>query len=262
MSAESGYYGVRLTLRATGVLTFRRMPSAILHISTYPFVPPSTMSGWLRRLYLIALGIYPDTTVNKPDYFIMPRGFHVLGAYPSPDPRASYEIHVTKRQGVRSFNHNAFSRVSGSRDKKEVYQLHTWEYLLSERFIGFVLHPEREHLERIVHLQNYGCKIGKEGYAFLEDVSPVQWYERCITQESLHVPATGRELVGKPADLFVAYRHVFAKKQPFDSDPASLEPSAVDGYSLIWLGWPAQGIKMECFSDGTSFIPVGVVEEF
>lgn len=262
MSAETGYYGVRLTLRATGVLTFRRMPSAILHISTYPFIPPSTLSGWLRRLYLMALGLYPDTRVDKPDYFVMPQAYHVLGAYPSPNPMASFEIHTAKRQGVRAFNHNAFSRVSGNRDKKEVYQLHSWEYLLSERFVGFVLHPEREPLERITHLQNYGCKIGKEGYAFLEDVSPVQRYERRISQDSLHVPATGRELVGKPADLFVAYRHVFSKKQPLDDDPASLEPSQVDGYSLIWLGWPAQGIEMECFSDGTSFIPIGILEEF
>jgi hypothetical protein len=96
----------------------------------------------------------------------------------------------------------------------------------------------------------------------LESVEPVQWYERRVTQERLQVPATGRELVGKPADLFVAYRHVFSTKQPPDSDPASFDPSQVDGYSLLWLGWPAQGVEMECFSDGVSFIPVGILEEF
>jgi hypothetical protein len=192
----------------------------------------------------------------------MPQDYHVLGAYPSPNPTASFELHTTKRQGVRAFNHNTFSRISGMRSNKEVYQLHSWEYLLAEQFVGFVMHVDSEPLNRIAALQNYGSKLGKEGYAFLESVSPVKWYERRITSEKLHVPATGRELVGKPADLFVAYRHVFSSTQSLDSDPASLAPSHVDGYSLLWLGWPAPGIEMECFSDGMNYIPVGMLEEF
>ena len=58
-------YGISLDIHPTGGLTFRRMPSAILHISTYPFLPPTTMSGWLRRLLMLSAGHYPETRVKK-----------------------------------------------------------------------------------------------------------------------------------------------------------------------------------------------------
>ena len=151
------------------------------------------LSGWLRRLYLMRIGVYPDTSVDQPDFYVMPPEYHVLGAYPSPNPTESFSIHTARRQGVRSFNHSAFSRYPGNRDKKEVYQLHNWEYLLSERFFGFVFHTEAEPLQQVSSLQNYGCKCGKEGFAFLESVSPVQRFQRCATLEAPHVPATGRD---------------------------------------------------------------------
>ena len=40
---------LQLGIKPTSGLTFRRMPSSILHISTYRFLPPTTMSGFLRR---------------------------------------------------------------------------------------------------------------------------------------------------------------------------------------------------------------------
>ena len=260
--SSSDYYGVILTVRATGALTFRRIPSAILHISTYPFIPPSTLSGWLRRLYMLSTGFYPETKVKKPDYYVMPSDYHILGAYPLPEPRKSFQIHTTKRQGVRAFNHAAFSRLSGGRTNKEVYQLHTWEYLLVDRFKGFVLHKEAEPLEEIKALQNFGSKCGKEGYVFLEEVSDVKPFERIVTSAIPDTPATGTELIGLPADIFVAYRHEHAEKRRESEHPSEPKPSRVDGFTSIWLGWPGGMIEMEYFSDGQHYIPAGMMEAF
>ncbi len=256
------YYGVILTVRATGALTFRRIPSAILHISSYPFIPPSTLSGWLRRLYMLSTGFYPETKVKKPDYYVMPSDYHILGAYPLPEPRKSFQIHTTKRQGIRSFNHAAFSRLSRVHTNKEVYQLHTWEYLLVDRFKGFVLHKEAEPLAEFKNLQNFGSKCGKEGYAFLEEVSEVMRFERTVTSASPNTPAVGTELMGLPADMFVAYRHEHCDNKRGEKHPSAPEPSGVKGFTSIWLGWPSEMVEMEYFSDGKHHIPAGMLEVF
>lgn len=262
MEQVDHYYGVVLSIRPTGALTFRRMPGSILHISTYPFIPPSTLSGWLRRLYILQKSVYPSTKAKKPDYYVMPPSYHVLGAYPAPEPQSSFTIHQTKRQGVRSFNHTAFSRLGRSQNDDEVYQLHTWEYLIADHFVGYVLHKEASPLERIAELANLGCKCGKEGYAFLESVSEVRPFRRTASRASPSTPATGRELIGKPADLFVSYRHEYGQRQPLESDPASDVPSQIDGFTTIWLGWPALEIELDCFTDGTHVVPAGMLEDF
>lgn len=262
MAEQSAWYGVAVTIRPTGALTFRRMPSAILHISSYPFLPPTTMSGWLRRLFLAVQGQFPATDVKDPDYYVMPISYHVLGAYPTWNIQKRIELHTTARHGVRAFNHNAFSRLAGSRDKKEVYQLHSWEYLLVDRLYGFILHRSAEALEKIQSLRNFGCKCGKEGYAFLEEVSPVRSFVPVVTKTRPNVPASGAELVGKPADLFVIYRHQYSRAQPLNDDPSVLMPSPVDGFSTVWMGWPAAGVELDCLSDGENNIPAGMLEVF
>jgi hypothetical protein len=262
MTTEAELYGVIVTIRPTGALTFRRMPSAILHISTYPFMPPSTMSGWLRRLFLLSAGIYPETAMKKPDYYVMPPDYHVLGAYPTPNPVSSYQIRTTHRHGVRAFNHNAFSRLSGSRTQKEVYQLHTWEYLFVEQLIGVVMHDDLDALEHIQQLQNLGAKCGKEGYAFLETVSPIRRFTRVTASAKPIVPATGQELRGASADLFLTYRHEHTQQKGAVFDLASPEASQIAGFTSIWLGWPATPLSLEYWSDGENFVPAGMVEAF
>ena len=107
------------------VLTFRRMPSAILHISTFPFIPPSTLSGWLRRLYLMQIEIYLDTLVDQPDYYVMPREFHVLGAYPHPNPTENFTyIPLTAKVYARlTIVHSRESPGIGTRKRYTTSQL-------------------------------------------------------------------------------------------------------------------------------------------
>ncbi len=263
MSREEPLYGIQLSLRSTGALTFRRMPSAILHISTYPFIPPTTLSGWLRRLCLISQGVYPDVEVKNPDYFVMPESYHVLGAYPADQRQAKEEIHTTKRQGIRAFNHGAFSRLSGGRTNKEVYQLHTWEYLMTERFSGFVAHTQPDYLEGIRELVNFGCKCGKEGYVYLDEVSAVHplTHTRLVAMPS--TPTTGSDLLAMTADLTICYRHEYKAKQPLSDNPFDTQPSQVEGFQSVWLGWPSTPVELDYFTDGGSwYIPASMLEVF
>ena len=158
---------LKLVIKPTSGLTFRRMPSSILHISTYPFLPPTTMSGFLRRLKMLETGHLPETAVKDPDYYALPPQLCTLGAYPQAN---EYRIHTTKRQGIRSFNHNAFSRIVRHQSTKEVYQLHTWEYLFTEKLVGYVVSEDEKLLSQLKTVKNFGCKIGKEGYAFVDQI--------------------------------------------------------------------------------------------
>ncbi len=252
-------YCLSLDIRPTSGLTFRRLPSAILHISTYPFLPPTTMSGWLRRLLMLSAGHYPETAVKKPAYYALPPDYHVLGAYPKPKPRLSYYVHTTRRQGVRSFTHNAFSRVLRYH-KKEVYQLHTWEYLIVERLQGYVLHKDVEALELLRQVINYGCKIGKEGFAYLEDVSEIKLLERKKIEANPNVLVPALDLVGYPSDIFSLYRYQFKPSQKFNPDLREPIPSEITGFVPFQAGWPAEAIELDYYTDGNIYLPVSWTE--
>ena len=256
-------YGIWLDIRPTCALTFRRMPSAILHISTYPFLPPTTMSGWLRRLLMLTAGHYPETDVKRPDYFALPPEYGVLGAYAIPDPQRSYQIHTTYRQGVRAFAHNAFSRMVRTANSKEVYQLHTWEYLMVDRLQGYVLHEDPEALRLFGAIRNAGCKIGKEGFAFVESISEVRQLERVRVRAvpAALVPAT--ELVGWPSTLYTLYRYQYKPRQKSPVDLRQAVPSTIEGFAPVRAGWPSDDdMELEYWTDGQVFLPVALVELF
>ncbi len=252
-------YGIWLDIRPTAGLTFRRMPSSILHISSYPFLPPTTMSGWLRRLLLLSAGHYPETDLKEPMYYVLPPAYRVLGAYPLPDPQRSYQMHTTYRQGVRAFNHNAFSRLVRYADKDEVYQLHTWDYLLVDRLRGYVLHEEPEALEALRALANYGCKIGKEGYAYVEAVSEVTPLQRMWGRASPAALVPAAELVGRPSTLYSLYRYKYRAGADGAGDLREPIASEVEGFVPVRAGWPAEDvIELEYWTDGQVYLPVSL----
>ena len=206
-------YCLQMDIHPTSGLTFRRMPSSILHISTYPFLPPSTMSGWLRRLMMLRRGVYPETEVKNPPTYVLPRPpYHVLGAYP--EPHDACRIHTTYRHGPRvQHRHTFFSKLqreslpTASQRNVVQLQLHTWEYLFTERLRGYVVSEETAPLEALQSTVNLGCKLGKEGYGYLESVSQVQELvlERASAMPNVLVPASA--LVGMPSTIYALYRH-------------------------------------------------------
>lgn len=256
-------YGISLDIRPTGGLTFRRMPGSILHISTYPFLPPTTMAGWLRRLLMLSAGHYPETDVKNPDYFTLPPEYRVLGAYPFPDSQRSYQVHTTHRQGIRAFNHNAFSRMVRQQNSKEVYQLHTWEYLMVEHLRGYVLHQDAAALELLRQVVNYGCKLGKEGYAYLESVSEVKVFERVKMRARPAAPVPALDLVGHPSTLYTLYRYQFEPDAALKADLRQPTPTPVKGFVPVRAGWPAEeAIELDYWTDGSAHLPVSLGELF
>lgn len=174
-------YGLRFDLRATGALTFRVLPGSILDIASYPFVPPSTLSGFLYRLWRYATSTtrpegpdFLETGLN-PFFYYLPKPLISLGAYPL---RQKPILHRTKRHGTKDFTSR--SRSALVTDEMEAPQLHSWEYLLEERFVGYILCKEKEPLELLAtpfrsegQTLPFGGKLGKEGYAYIEYISPV-----------------------------------------------------------------------------------------
>ena len=249
---------LELVIKPTSGLTFRRMPSSILHISTYPFLPPTTMSGFLRRLKMLEIGHLPETDVKDPDYFALPPQLCPLGAYPKAN---EYCIHTTKRQGIRSFNHNAFSRIVRHQSRKEVYQLHTWEYLFTEKLIGYVVSEDEKLLGQLRTVENFGCKIGKEGYAFVDSVyGPTQLVlEQARVKPDTLLPGTA--LIGVPCEAFPLYRYAWGIGASENTNLAHPEPSAIEGFIPFIAGEVRQVIELDYYTDGNVHLPKPFIDE-
>lgn len=249
---------INLTIKPTSGLTFRRLPSSILHISTYPFLPPTTMSGFLRRLKLLETGHLPETDVKNPDYYALPPQLCPLGAYPR---EGRFAVHTTKRQGIRAFTHNAFSRLMRHSNSKEVYQLHTWEYLIAEELVGYVVSEDLELLNELRSVENFGCKIGKEGYAFVQSMSePIQLnLERVCRKPSTLLP--GQALVGVPCEAFPLYKYKWQKGASENSALDMLEPSQISGFVPFIAGQTDGKIELDYYTDGENHLPKPFVDE-
>ena len=256
-------FGVRVVIQPTAGLTFRRLPSSILHITTYPFLPPTTMSGFLRRLGIMqragptfdAAVLVKQQDENR-EIYALPRDLVAVGAYPERD---QWSIHTTKRQGIRDFKHSAFSRIYRQADSKQVYQLHDWDYLMCERLTGYVLAEEKARLSELIGLTNRGCKLGKEGFAFVAKVSEPQEYR---LERATAMPATiapGNMLVGVPCDVFPLYRYAWGNGE--DSDWLEPKPSPIKGFIPFMAGVPAESLNAEYYTDGSAFIPKALVDE-
>ena len=249
---------LKLVIKPTSGLTFRRMPSSILHISTYPFLPPTTRSGFLRRLKLLEAGYLPGTTVKNPDYYTLPPQLCTLGAYPR---AGKYRIHRTKRQGIRAFNHNAFSRIVRYQSRKEVYQLHTWEYLFTDALIGYVISEDEKLLGQLRTVENFGCKIDKEGYAFVDRVyGPTQLVlEQARVKPDTLLPGTA--LVGVPCEAFPLYRYAWGIGASENTNLTHPEPSAIEGFIPFVAGEVREVIELEYYTDGNVHLPKPFIDE-
>ena len=242
-------YGLRLTLRASAALTFRVMPSGMLDIITYPFVPPTTFSGWLRRVWMLARGLdLPETAVKNAPYYVLPPELLSMGAYPA---RPSH-VHKTKRKGVKDFANTNLSRLASSKNDKTLpeIQLHSWEYLTADALHGYLLSENEALLGDLrsalldgAESVPWGCKLGKEGFAFLEAVDDVQLLRRRQGEFEARtlIPLDMLVSHAPPVDFAVynVYRHVWAN----GTDQHDLAaPSNVLGYDLLPMGYaPASG---------------------
>ncbi|VEP14000.1 conserved hypothetical protein [Hyella patelloides LEGE 07179] len=260
-------YCLQINLTPTAAMTFRILPGSILNIATYPFVPPTTLSGYLRRVaMLIARLDIPETTINKdnPPFYTLPSNIVSLGAYPVTDTYTG--VHRTYRKGMRSFNHDVFSRLYVEKDKAN-FQLHTWEYLIAEKLIGYVVSESKSDLEKFSHIKGMGCKLGKEGFAVVEKVSaPIELKRETISAKpSTIVPMEALLQSGEfinGCDIYNLYRYQWSSSQT-NTDSFSNHSSAIDGFIPFVTGYyPPQSdsvATLEYYTNGEINIPTSLV---
>ena len=281
-------YVMTFNLTPTAGLTFRILPGSILDIATYPFVPPTTLSGFLRRLAMISAGLeFPNTGPNDEytPFYALPHELIAVGAYPV--GVWTRPVHRTYRKGPRDLGHTAFSALYRGKSRgPENIQLHTWEYLLGEKFTGYVVSKSYEDLTRLGGLIGYGAKLGKEGYAFVESIAgPFELEHTEIrANPSTVIPADElfRKIPQVPADIYTLYsfewrspnadrgqprqprsrKKATGPEQIYSGDPFDQYPSPIVGYKpfvAAQLG-PNVSVTLDFLHHGELFIPAALID--
>lgn len=268
-------YCLKLTIQPTAAMTFRILPGSILNIATYPFVPPTTLSGFLRRLGMMSIELeLPETRVNNenPPIYALPSCYLALGAYPNlADATKVSGVHRTYRKGMREFNHDSFSRLYQDEDKAN-FQLHTWEYFIAEELIGYLVADSLEGLKCFQKLEGYGCKLGKEGFAVLTKAEqPIALEHRTIaahpsTLLPMEALLQNGQFVGG-CDIYNLYRYQWSTNTASNSDRAGFldsTPTAVDGFvPFVAAYFPKETShppELDYYTNGEINIPVSLVE--
>lgn len=264
-------YCLKFILQPTAAMTFRILPGSILNIATYPFVPPATLSGFLRRLGMMSVELeIPETRVNNenPPIYALPPQYVALGAYPVAGKLSG--VHQTYRKGMREFNHDSFSRLFLDEDKAN-FQLHTWEYLIAEELIGYVVSESKEGLKHFQNLEGYGCKLGKEGFAVVKQVSELLELKRqtIAAQPSTIVPMEdllqSRDFVGG-CDIYNLYRYNWLTTTQANSETEGFldeTPTQVDGFVPFVTAHFSYSIEppptLDYYTNEEIFIPASLV---
>ncbi|MBF0508595.1 MAG: hypothetical protein HQK57_06675 [Deltaproteobacteria bacterium] len=206
-------------------------------------MPPTTMSGFLKRLLLIADG--KDWPGYDEDWFrpqdqsgeytiTLGREFRCLGAFPAHD---QWTIHKTRRHGPKTTRHTEFSqivRVIKSKTKKKTndYQLHHWDYLFCDLLTGWVASYDREALEALQELKNFGGKAGKEGYVYVcrIDGPKEAWLKEGEFKPLGLVPQPCRPVSG-------TYYNLYGHHWNQDYTWTNGAKGGVDGYYQIGAWW-------------------------
>ena len=260
-------FGLRVTIRPTAPLTFRRVPFSTLEMLTYPFVPPTTLSGYLDRLVRLSHNEELLETNNANlKFYTLPRAYHVVGALAAPDPVRSQQVLTTIRQGIRLFDHTAASQLkhnkrSSSERSKESYQLYRWEYLFAELLIGYILHEQEDALKLLSWVQNYGCKLGKEGWAFVDKVEgpfPLE-QQRVRKKPSCLVPAA--DAFGSSTKMYPLYRYAWHDTDSWEHEPGR-GPAPIQGFVPFLAAVVDDMAEMDYYVGNDAYIPVSMLEYF
>lgn len=264
-------YCLQLTITPTAAMTFRILPGSILNIATYPFVPPTTLSGYLRRLGMLSVGLeLPETNINRnnPPVYALPRQYVALGAYLPKNTCSG--VHRTYRKGMREFNHTSFSKLYVEKDKAN-FQLHTWEYFIAEELTAYVVSESLEGLEHFEDLETCGCKIGKEGFAIIKEVSePIELKQETVAAKpSTLVPMEtllqNNQFISG-CDIYNLYRYNWLSDLEANSDrDGFLDESRtpVDGFVPFVAAYynPESNATpiLNYYTDGEIYIPASLI---
>jgi hypothetical protein len=166
---------------------------------------------------------------------------------------------------VKDFTDTSFTRLRAAGKEQPTFQLHTWEYLITDRLQGYVASEDSRLLDSLRAVQGYGCKLGKEGFAYVEAVGePVEM--KAVEANAKPATIVPAKFVIDAApqcsfDLYTVYSFVWQEGQQA-SRPDSDHRSPVRGYKPFSAAWCAEGksVPLEYLSTGASFIPCDLVK--
>lgn len=206
----------------------------------------------------------PETSAKKDaPYFVLPPEVTSLGAYPE---QKSY-AHKTKRKGVKDFKDTSFTRLVFDKNTGPTFQLHSWEYLTTDKLKGYLVSQEKAPLEQLRNdlvveeeVRPWGCKLGKEGFAFVDSITEVQALSRIEGQFIPNTLLPLNTVIEQPNPIDFAvhsiHRHIWHSKK------ADLEnPSPVKGYDMIPLALTANiRLRASWWKSADLCFPVGLEE--
>jgi hypothetical protein len=189
-------------------------------------------------------------------FYALPQSYHVLGALPQP----AATVISTRRQGIRSFDHVAFSRIQRSKDGKN-YQLYRWEYLFAETFVGYVLHEDEQALGALHAIQNYGCKLGKEGWAYVEQLEgPFVLKE----QSARAVPSSivaAPEAFGGASRIYPLFRYAWREDTGIPHE-LGVGPAPIEGFVSFLAATMKTPVELNYYQGNGASIPVSLLRYF
>lgn len=125
---------------------------------------------------------------------------------------------------------------------------------------GYVLCKKVKPLKRLQKAANLGCKIGKEGYAFLGTIEGPTRFERWCGPATPSTLVPAQEAIGvSGCTLFTLYRYDWDENsQPSD------DTSPVRGFVPFRgvLTGPDVQIDTNYWTDGKVFIPASLLRAF
>ena len=127
--------------------------------------------------------------------------------------------------------------------------------------MGYVVSEDENLLSELKTVKNFGCKIGKEGYAFVDRVSgPTQLIlEQVKAKPDTLLPGTA--LIGVPCEAFPLYRYAWAGGASKNTSLAHPEPSAIEGFIPFVAGEIHGEIELDYYTDGNVHLPKSLIDE-
>lgn len=285
----------------TSPLTFRRVPLSHKRIGSYEFVPPTTFSGYLLRIFRISKGeslprekTFKSEEPSLEDYHILELSnkspsLCSLGAYPELGARfTSFRMGyqtivkghgladgidifdptleelckiVERRVHERTLPEETEKKLKDQLDAsgndkfyiRSVYrrlllgETHIptwlsfkresrrqplfWEFLITPKLTGYLVSSSKKALEGFRRITNYGYKIGKEGFAYIESIKgPYELRKKSGKFiSSIIFPARSRKIELRSAPRLENLYYLDFKKKRFSRTVFALPGSTAFG---------------------------------
>ncbi|MEM3437756.1 MAG: hypothetical protein QXP55_04395 [Nitrososphaerales archaeon] len=241
-------------------------------VESYPFIPPTTFSGFLARVYLLSRWLrHNDKScldeLRKHLKEKYKQGPLLLSKYvPCVVLGAFGDIHcigscLTRRQGhkpeIRLRDRKEEDEFKFTRFKRNLtggtqYWPLLWRWYASESLTGYVLFEDKNEFKKLLLTKGYGFKIGYEGFAFVRELDEPRQLRQVWGRYKPSVPVV-LQVNDRPA-LIEGQYYTLYKYEKFNE---KLGPS-FEHISAVWTDEFLEG-NFYVNLDAQIYIPVSTV---